>query len=322
MSGPPYHLRKNKAADRLTFIDAIGYLQKLNPESTEYTYYGFGGSYLEDMRVIYEFHPEIELVSIEKDPEVFERQDFHRPCNKIRLENVDMGKIIDEAELDDKICIVWLDYTKLEYPFFEQFGLVINQVASGSMVKITLRADPRDYFRIYNGESNGKPKDKKIEKFLKKFENILPDTDIPWRYGDFAYYVQKMVRITAQRALEGTSFTYCPISSFYYSDGTWMLTVTGVVWPTEDKSKVETTFAGWKFPNLSWEEPRWINIPDLSTKERLFLQRFLPCEGDSGAFLREKLGHPIGGDNQTTEEALEQYAIFHRYFPYFLRGTP
>jgi hypothetical protein len=322
MSGPPYHLRKNKAADRMTFIDAIGHLTFLDPPLENYTYYGFGGSYLEDMRLIYEFHPEIFMVSIERDPDVYQRQDFHRPCGKIRLENIEMGEFISRGELEDKKCIVWLDYTSLEYRFFEEFGMVINKVAPGSMVKITLRADPRSFYTIFRDNSGANSHDNQIAKFRVEFEKIMPDPDIPWQAGEFAYYVQRMIQIMSQRAMEASPLKFYPVASFYYSDGTWILTLTGVIWPRDNSEKVKAAFRDWEFANLTWDKPIWINIPDLSTKERLHIQRFLPCDGDRGAILKEKLGHSVGSDDQTTEEALEQYATFHRYFPYFLRGIP
>ena len=46
MKQPPYNLRPNKAADRLTLIDAIRFAVK--PENlNEYTYYSMGGPTLE-----------------------------------------------------------------------------------------------------------------------------------------------------------------------------------------------------------------------------------------------------------------------------------
>jgi len=56
--------------------------------------------------------------------------------------------------------------------------------------------------------------------------------------------------------------------------------------------------------------------------ENIYLQRFLSSELNRGAILQEKLKYLITDDVETTETALEQYAAFYRYFPYFLRGTP
>ncbi|MCM2464760.1 O-methyltransferase [Methanoculleus oceani] len=320
MSSPPYHLRKNKAADRFAFIEAIRRLSKLGGDLDEYTYYGMGGPYLEDMRLIYEFCPEVQMVSIEEDPDVYLRQGFHLPCGIIQLKNCDMCSFIAEYESLDSKSIFWLDYTGLDYTHFEDFMTLLGKVAQGSMVKITLRANSRDY-------GWDKPEEERarlIEEFHRKFSEVLPNpnTDLPRENLKFTSLVQEMLQIAAQEALPAVAdLAFHPVSSFYYNDGTWMFTLTGVIWPRKDR-RVVKAFKSWEFANLTWENPKLIKIPDLSTKERLHLQKLLPCNGQRGKILSAELGYLIDENAQKTEEALEQYAAFHRYSPYFLRGTP
>lgn len=321
MSGPPYHLRANKAADRFALIEAIRRLHKLGVELEEYTYYGLGGAYLEDMRLLYEYCPEIAMISIEEKLEIFKRQNFHLPCGTLRLENCSVKSHIAQYEPNDKKSIFWLDYTELHYECFDDFITLLTKLVIGSMIKITLRADPRDYW--YKSRRIQK---EKAEKFRTEFDTLLPRqfVDLPRQYEDFAYLVQQMLEIASQQALPARAnpLTFFPISSFYYSDGTWMFTLIGVIWPRNDKVVVEGAFGDWEFANLTWARPKLIDIPDLSTKERLHLQQYLPCSSPRGVTLRAKLEYLIDEDIPKTESALEQYAAFHRYFPYFLRGIP
>lgn len=324
MSGPPWHLRVNKAADRFALIEAIRRLHKLGGSPLEeYTYYGLGGAYLEDARLLYDFCPEIAMVSIEEDPEVCKRQEFHRPCaaSTLQLMNNTLTSFIATYETSDKESIFWLDYTELRYACLQDFVALLGKIPIGSMVKITLRADPRDYWN-----KPERVRRAKAEEFHQEFKAVLPASfiNIPRQYEDFAHLVQQMLQIAAQQALpaEAMALAFHPVSSFYYSDGTWMFTLTGVIWRRNDKESVERAFAGWEFANLTWTKPRLIDIPDLSTKERLHLQRHLPCSTSRGAKLRAKLGYLVEEDIPTTEAALEHYAAFHRYFPYFLRGVP
>lgn len=75
--------------------------------------------------------------------------------------------------------------------------------------------------------------------------------------------------------------------------------------------------------NFDWKEPRRIDLPVLSTRERLHLQHLLPVSEKAGKVLREALGYLIeGNDRKATEKKLKQYADFHRYSPYFIRGIP
>ncbi len=57
MTPPAYHLRTNKAIDRFTFIEAIRRMASPK-ELSECTYYGFGGPYLEDFRLLHESFPD------------------------------------------------------------------------------------------------------------------------------------------------------------------------------------------------------------------------------------------------------------------------
>ena len=65
-----------------------------------------------------------------------------------------------------------------------------------------------------------------------------------------------------------------------------------------------------------------IDVPTLSTKERLHLQDRLPLNLNAGRVLRRALGYLIDKDVRRTEAKLKQYADFHRYFPYFMKAIP
>lgn len=321
MKSPAYHLRPNKAAERFAFIEAIKRLTKLGGSLEEYIYYGLGGPYLEDCRLLYEFYPEISMVSIEENEQVLKRQEFHRPCSNLHLESNDMKSFIAQYEPNDKKSIFWLDYTRLEYGCFDEFKVLLGKITEKSMIKVTLRAEPDDFW-----DECKKPRSEKIEMFQREFMTVLPDPSIipPRDSVELAYLMQRMLRIAAQQALpaEATSLVFQPVSSFYYSDGTGMFTLTGIICKRSNKWRVKKAFKDWEFANLTWEKPERIDIPILSTKERLHLQCRLPCTTSRGATLRAKLGYLIDDDTRKTDEALEQYAAFHRYFPYFLRGVP
>src|SRR5579859_4098219 len=162
MTPPAYHLRTNKAIDRLMFIEAI---RRVAPpgELAQYTYYGFGGPYLEDFRLLHENFPAMKMISIEKDAEVYKRQSFHLPTGQIKLRRLDLQSFLARYDSRDKRCVFWLDYTGLEYSQFEEFMLLLTKVSTDSVIKITLRASPGDYV-----------KEGKDEIFKEKFAAVLP----------------------------------------------------------------------------------------------------------------------------------------------------
>ena len=314
MKHPAYHLRPNKAVDRLTLIEAVKHIRKLGGDLSEYTYYTLGGPYLEDCRLLYEFYPEIKMISIEENEETHKRQRFHLPCGTLKLRRAQLKSFLVQYDAKDEKSIFWLDYTRLEYGNFDDFMLLLGKVAANSMIKVTLKAKPR----ILSGT-------KKAYEFRERFEALMPNPSAspPSTSGGFAYLIQEMMQIASQKALPSvTPLTFQPVSSFYYSDGPNMFTLTGFVCLRTEQANVKRAFQSLQFANLNWRPPKRIDVPLLSTKERLHLQHLLPCGNRAGSVLRQALGYHIDDDRQRSEMKLRQYADFHRYFPYFMKAIP
>jgi putative O-methyltransferase len=315
MRQPPYHLRPNKAVDRLTLIEAIKYIINLGVSLSDYTYYTLGGPHLEDCRLIYEFYPEIKMISVEENEDIFKRQDFHLPCGTLDIRQGQFKSFLTEYDPKDEKSIFWLDYTRFEPGNFEDFMVLLGKATPYSIIKVTMRAEPRDYFN----------KKWKVQEFQNRFGAYLPrpETRPPATGKGFAFLVQTMLRIASQKTLSSaTPLTFQPISSFRYSDGTSMFSLTGIVCQRDQQGRVIEAFNRLQFSNLTWASPRLIDMPILSTKERLHLQRLLPCGPGAGAILRQSLGYLIDDDQESTEMKLQQYADFHRYYPYFMKATP
>ena len=140
MRHPPYHLRVNKAIDRFLLIEILEIL-KTHCQMSDYTYYGFGGPFLEDFRLIHSRCPEIKIVSIERDEDTFKRQKFHRFSKILDLKCEDFASFVaDFSSIGREIF--WLDYTGLELGNFEEFGSILQKVSEKSVVKITMRSEP------------------------------------------------------------------------------------------------------------------------------------------------------------------------------------
>jgi hypothetical protein len=316
---PPYHLRTNKAVDRFMLIEAARCLGRPR-ELSEYTYYGFGGPYLEEFRLLHESFPEMRLVSIEQDAQTYKRQRFHRPCGHIQLRNTDFSSFLTRYDSGNKKSIFWLDFTGLEYSQFEDFMSLLGKVAAGSIVKVTLRAEPSDYLG-----RDKKDQEAREEEFRKKFGAILPASDVtpPPDLEGFAEVLQEMLRIAAEKALpSGTGFVFQPISSFCYKDGDGIFTLAGIVCQRNRQNSFRAKFSGWDFANLDWAKPKLIDMPFLSTKERLHLQEYLPCRRDAGRKLLKVLGYRVDNNRARATAKMKQYADFYRYYPHFVRAIP
>ncbi|HTZ97427.1 MAG TPA: O-methyltransferase [Terriglobales bacterium] len=322
MKQPAYHLRANKAVDRLTLIDVIKRASTLDTHTGEYTYYGFGGPYLEDFRLLYEFYPEIRMISIENNDEIYKRQVFHMPCHssQLKLKKTEFKSFLDQYDGNNEKSIFWLDYLDLRYAWFDEFMELLTKVSNGSIIKITLRCEPGDYIDKCEVDAG-----RKKAEFRDEFRELLPHSTSqpPADFAGLAKLLQDMIRIAAQKTLSAIMASqFFPISSFRYADGAGMFSLTGMVCAREDVGKAKHAFGDWHLRNLNWGTPSVIDVPTLSTKERLHLQRRLPCDRYAGRVLRRALGYLIDNDIRRTEGKLRQYADFHRYSPYFMKAVP
>ena len=321
MTGPAYHLRPNKAIDRLALMEAIRHLARLGRNGLRgYTYYGLGGPYLEDFRLLYELYPKIRMVSFEGDKDVFKRQQFNLICRSLQLVRENLTDFISRYNPGNAKSIFWADYTELKDSCFSDFQCLLGKVASDSMIKITLPSDPDDLLTPSKRRSPDN-----ISKFYDEFDKFIPNKsgDPPRDPKGFACFLQDMIQFAAEDALpyvaKGRQFI--PVSSFYYADRKPMFTITGVVCRGYKVENLKKIFADWEHANSMWDAPKLIKLPTLTTKERLYLQPWMPTKA-SGKTLWKILKYLVDDDRKKTEEALEQYATFHRYAPYFLKGIP
>ncbi len=305
MKHPPYHLRVNKAIDRFLLVEILDILKR-HCDLSDYTYYGFGGPFLHDCRVIHNRCPEIKIVSIEKNQQTFERQQFHRFSKNLELRWEDFASFLANFTSSGGE-IFWLDYTDLKIGHFEDFMSILGKVSENSVVKITVRAEPPE---------------KEWEEFQREYDLVLSasvkKTAIKRRVP-FAKLLQEMIRIASQQALPASGETiFQLLDSSYYRDQTQMVSITGIVCKEREVSKIKHWFQDWQFANLTWQDPREIDVPILSTKERLHLEKYMPTKKRTGRSLSRALGYRID-DSRKNIEKLQQYEEFYQYYPYFAR---
>ena len=318
MTHPPYHLRVNKAIDRLLLVDILDILKRNRVDLSNYTYYGFGGPFLEDCKLIHDRCPEIQIVSIEKNQQIFKRQEFHCFSKKLNLIPKDFATFLAHFSSSGRE-IFWLDYTNLKFGNFDEFMSILAEVSENSVVKITVRAEPLSKRGLLQQE-----REERFEGFQEEFGKIIPESiqiqqkDIE-KTEDFIKLLQKMLEIAAQQALRESGSVFQPLNSSYYSDQTEMLSVTGIVCNKNKVSEIRQWFKDWAFINLTWKDARRIGVPILSTKERLHLEKYLPTTMKTGRFLSRSLGYRIDDSQKKHIEKLKQYEEFYQYYPYFAR---
>lgn len=99
-----------------------------------------------------------------------------------------------------------------------------------------------------------------------------------------------------------------------------MLSVTGAVVAESTEKEFMRKFEGTSFARARWtEDPIQIDMPILTPKERLHLNKIIPVKKNPGRRLRRRLGFSIDPCERTSDNEMEMYNRFHRYYPMFAR---
>jgi hypothetical protein len=319
-----YHLRPNKAVDRALFVEILtkadGHL-----ELGKYEYIGMGGPFLEDFRIVHSAVGIKHMVSFEGDEDVFRRQQFNRPLSCIRCLNLQSGSFV-AAHPFARPTVIWLDYTSGERrQQIGEFQALLGKLSAHDFVKITLNAHPEQLWpsRAPSGEvlTGDALKAKRLEKLRETLDEFLPnDADPSMMTPDgIAGLLCQAVLRAASQTLVGRSLVFVGLGAFAYADGHNMLTVTGVILPPGKRADFlnATSLRRWPYLLKPDEKPTRIDMPSLSARERLFLDRLLPKTRP--ATVARRIPYKMGSSSASATDTIKSYKDFYRHYPYFSR---
>lgn len=317
----PYQLRPNKAVERLVFLELLRRLDPAVRIATEYDYVGFGGPQMEDFRLLHEVFPEMTMLSIERELDVLKRQRFNGPHTNVRCKLQTSGRFVSTVS-DRRKMIVWLDYTEAtERPTqIAEFQALLRGLRSRSVVKLTLNASPASL--------GGSPGDralqaKRLKIFLADFNRCFPNglEEEAMVDENFPNALLSVVDYASREAFSGRGdWRFQLLTCAAYADSRQqMLTVTGIVGRQTDIENVLTVsnLANWDFSRLSWSDPVRIRVPELTLKERIFINQLLPKLASNVTAIQRRLGFLLDDTQDGSEEKLRNYIVFQRHYPYW-----
>ncbi len=327
MSGAsiPYHLRPNKAIDRYAFLELLLKVDRyINCDISQYKYVGFGGHSLEDFKYIHSRFAISNMVSIEEDAEVYSRQKFNQPHNCIDCLHKSSDDFLNEFQRTDP-TIIWLDYVKPSKlrEQIEEFQATLGKLDPLDIIKITVNSHAASYVPSDKKMDSSTLKNVRIEKLNTMLGEIFPSTDVTldmMTERKFPEALCLVLKRAANLAMVGKSDIYFQsLTAFSYADGQQMLTVTGILLEKTKKQEFfdQTNIDKWKLSNINWKEPRRINVPDLTIKERLHIDSLLP--NSQAKAIQDGLGFLFDSKESISIEMLETYILFYRQSPYFSR---
>jgi hypothetical protein len=316
----PYQLRPNKAVERLVFVELLRKLEPTLQLATQYRYVGFGGPQMEDFRILHASFPAMKMLSIERDAEVLKRQRFNCPHTNVRCKRQTSGDFVLSASGTHNL-IVWLDYAEAdERPTqIAEFQSLLQNLKSRSIVKLTLNAEPSTL-----GGSPGQPglQAARLAAFRRDFDRCFPaGMEEEMVVSDnFPSALLTVVDYAAKEVLRADWRFQLLTSAAYADSRQQMMTVTGIVGSKVDLSSVLITsqLTEWEFARLSISDPPVrIRVPELTLKERIFIDQLLPRLEKQPAKVQQRLRFLLDKTRGESEEKLRSYLLFQRHYPFW-----
>ncbi|WP_309087249.1 O-methyltransferase [Domibacillus sp.] len=311
----PYNLRTNKAVDRSIFME---FLMKMNAYKPieQYTYIGFGATHMEDFKLVHSLFGISDLISIEMDSSIFQRQKFNKPINCIQLNNCTSGTFIDEYDFDNN-CIIWLDYVvpRQLSEQIREFQSLIKKCGAYDLIKISVNANPDALGNFENGVSRQITFEKRLEKLKSRIGQFLDESVSPedMTKDRLPGVLAKALLNAANDINRRSHLQFYPVSSFAYTDvNHQMLTLSGILLEKDSEFLSKIELEKWPYYYGTDRKIHKINLPDLTFKERLIIDSLLPCQDT------EEITTQLDYKGITSfEQDLMNYIQYYRHFPSF-----
>jgi len=310
-SSLPYRLRPNKAVDRELFLSL---LMRLAPKLAleKYHYVGLGGPFLEDFRLIHGRVGIAKMTCIETEEQVHKRQLFNRPIASIECVHKSLEDYLDETNLDSP-AIIWFDYTEPKgiTSQIERFARTIGTVPIGSVLRITLNANPSSLGRPDGNLSEAELMEWRLQAFQRRLGALFPNGLIAdgMKQENFGKSLLHALKLAVEK--EVLSFRDRRIVwalATHYADGQAMVTAALVVCQNDDKT-IEEVVKAWEF-HATTDAPHRVDLPALSTLERLTME--------SSDDAQAKMGFELPTSNMG-ENPFDVFKKFYRIYPHFSR---
>jgi hypothetical protein len=337
MRHPAYNLKVNKEADRAVMVETVKRTIPLFGNESDYRYFGLGGPFLEDMKRVHSAFPNIKLVSIEGDIQTLERQRYHRFINDDCLELVHASahNYFRNDYIPGKKDIIWLDYLNFGKQELADFVLLATSVSVGSMLRMTVRGEWKD--KLPGAAAAEDDWDKIFRKFRGHFGDLAPRCLEKDDFTEGSRYTKLLMTIivnAVRSALAPPLPRYFqPLVANYYKDETRMLSLMGVIAdsPVPENqqkvgeafcdSKIVKAFIDWDLASLDGQTVHQLDVPSLSARERMALDRFLPLSGNEERIKKclNELPYLVGGNHADHRKLVERYAALSPYYAQFAR---
>ncbi|MDR3572182.1 MAG: hypothetical protein P4L81_08450 [Candidatus Pacebacteria bacterium] len=298
-----YQLRPAKHIERHIFVDVLQHLRNAGHDISRYHYVGFGSHHYVDFILFHRLLSIRTMTCVEKEESKAKRMSFNKPYKFIKLEIEDVMDFMPKINNRDKY-IVWLDFEcHLNAEVMSHIASLVNTLANGSVFMITVNANPpsRDNSTPQSPEEIEREREK-YSKELSPYCGTVRNEDVT-RKELPNLLVRSMSAKIADALIGRTNDDFLQLFNYVYQDGQRMLTYGGIV---DQKDRTQTIKDSLKrVEHVNYDsEPRAINVPALTMREKLFLDKKVPKSGTI---------HNI--PFELTSDEIKNYVEYARYYP-------
>ena len=329
MAKATWHLRPHKSVDRRIFMELLARYERWRPLAN-YAYVSMGGYSLEDHRMVHRRFAIARSISFDEEQASVARQVFNRPSGRCVCLTYKSRELIDELEHivgeegeEPRGVIVWLDYTKPNEigEQIREFETLLEKLAEGDIVRVTVNA----HVPALGGGGDGSVpaaelRRKRLVRLRERVGDYLPSDTKPEELDENG--LPRLLGLAFGRAAMnafpgGSETTFSLLSSTRYADGQQMMSITGVVVARADEDRMREALRihGWPFFATTWGSANLLRVPDLTLRERMFLEQAM--NDMSAEAVAERLGFD-DFDGIKISDFLQDYQRYHRYYPSML----
>jgi len=283
-----YDMRPAKQAERRMIMDALQRLATAGFAIEDYQYTGFGAIYFVDFILLHKLLGLKRLVSLEQEPSLETRVNFNKPFSCIEVKMVPASSEI--PNLNREIHhIVWLDYDGvLQKEFLLDIHSALTVLSPGSILLVTVDVEPPEDYDYKNVDPSFDSAAEVLgpKHWRKYFEHHASShlkvglTNSDFGKSELITRTTEVLKSAFNRSIVARGeIEFAPIFNFSYRDSHSMLTMGGMLAGRTEKRKLKaSTLSEAVYYRDSFDRPPFeIKIPRLTRKERVYLDREMPC---------------------------------------------
>jgi len=301
-----YEFRPAKQVERRMLVHTFQCLMEAGFPISDYQYTGLGSIYYVDFILFHRYLGINKLLSVEVSDSIRRRVRFNRPYKCVSVETGDIVEWIPTLSQNRK-HIVWLDFDhRLGTKVLEAVQVSASQLSAGSLLLVTVDVEPPG--RPEDGPRRWNPRTW-MAYFADEAKEYLWPHPVAKEFGRerLPGINARLLEAAILKGLVGRIDTsFLPLFNFVYADGHQMLSVGGMIGTDSDKRKLQSLprQALYFLRDSITSNPFEITVPNVTRKERLHLDRDMPCEDDW-----TPKGFELDADK------VKAYRGIYRYFP-------